>query len=231
MLRKRKSAATPECEQDPTTATEPLTPADKRSLPGTVRRQPLLTALGLALVLAATIATIAITMRAGDRAEVVAISQHLDVGQPIPVAAMRRQKIAPADGYVPWAQRGQLAGTVTSVTILPDTLLTKAMTTPAATEHIPGKARVGLLLKPGQIPYGLKADYRVQVIHVPEGSTSAESRVLAPSARVDSVDGKGNSDNATVTVIVDSNLAPEIATYASRGEIAISELPAQRPVE
>jgi hypothetical protein len=189
------------------------------------RRQPFVALLGFLLVLAGAIATVVSAGRAGDRTEVIAITQRLGAGQPIPVTAMTKRAVAPVGTYLPWSKRDQLAGHVTSVTILPGTLLTQAMTTPAATDRVPGKARVGLLLKPGQIPDGLEANDRVQIVHVPDGTTG-QSRVLVPNARVDSVGRKEGPDNGRIDVMVDGDLAPQIAEYASKGEIAVSELAA-----
>ncbi|MFC4116775.1 hypothetical protein [Nonomuraea zeae] len=187
-------------------------------------RRPGFALLGVLLVLAGAVATVVSAMRAGERTEVITISQRLGAGQPIPLAAMSKREVAPVGTYLPWSERERLAGTVTTVTIPPGTLLTRAMTTPAATEHVPGKARVGLLLGPGQIPDGLAAGDRVQIVHVPRTATAGQSRVLVPNARVDGVAKPNGPDSGRVDVMVDGTLSPQIAEYASKGEIAVSEL-------
>ncbi|GAA3567933.1 hypothetical protein GCM10022419_055960 [Nonomuraea rosea] len=202
-----------------------LTSAHSTRLPDVPReRRPAFALLGLLLVLAGAVATVVSAVRAGDRTEVIAITQRLGAGQPIPLAAMSKRAVAPVGMYLPWSERERLAGSVTSVTVLPGTLLTRAMTTPAATERVPGKARVGLLLKPGQIPDDLVAGDRVQIVHVPASPAAGESRVLVPNARVDGVAKPGGPDSGRVDVMVDGTLSPQIAEYASKGEIAVSEL-------
>ncbi|WP_219463923.1 hypothetical protein [Nonomuraea rhizosphaerae] len=177
-------------------------------------------------MLAGVAATAVLAVRAGERVEVISLAHRLEAGRPLPVTAFRKAEIAaPAGDFVAWSERERLAGEVTSVSLLPGTLLTRAMTVPAASEHLPGKARVGLLLKPGQFPAGLTSGSRVQVVHAAEGTSIREGEVLVPSARVDSVD---RLTPGRVAVIVDSALSPRMVTYASNGEIAIGELPAQR---
>ncbi|PZG12015.1 hypothetical protein [Nonomuraea aridisoli] len=95
-----------------------------------------------------------------------------------------------------------------------------------------GSARVGLELEPGRFPYGLQSGARVRIVHTPGSGTGGaavrQGRVLADDARVDSVDSPRRTGHARMTVIVDSALSPDIAVYASKGEIAVIDLPARK---
>ncbi|TDD33846.1 hypothetical protein E1286_41615 [Nonomuraea terrae] len=99
-----------------------------------------------------------------------------------------------------------------------------------------GSARVGLDLEPGRFPYGLQSGARVRIVHTPASSPRSgpgdvavrRGRVLADNARVDSVDPPRHTGHARMTVIVDSALSPDLAVYASKGEIAVIDLPARK---
>ncbi|MDF5751270.1 hypothetical protein [Spongiactinospora sp. TRM90649] len=203
-----------------------------RKLPVSPReRRPALAAVAVLLILGGALATTLLVMRSGDRVSAIVITQQVGTGQAIPVAAMREVQIADTGlGYVAYAHRDEVSRTFAKVTLLPGTLLTEQMVVRASQELGPGKARVGLSLKPGQSPSGLRPGDRVQVIHVPGRSgADREPRVLAQSALVDSVGTSGRSGSSgAVTVIVDSGLSPVVAGYATIGEIALAELPGAR---
>jgi hypothetical protein len=204
-----------------------------RALPMPVReRRPALAALAILLILGGALATTAIVMRADKRVSAIIITKQIGAGRPFDPGAMREARVV-EDGvtYELWAHHAQVSHTVAAVTLLPGTLVTTDMTVEWNKELVPGKARVGLALKPGQIPGEMKAGQRVQIVLVPAGGGGAvgqEGRLLAESALVDSVGLSRNRAEDEVTVIVDSNIAPAIATYASSGQIAITELPGAR---
>ncbi|WP_327087481.1 hypothetical protein OIE66_34915 [Nonomuraea sp. NBC_01738] len=195
-----------------------------RKLPVPPReRKPALAALAVLLILGGALATTLLVMRSGDRVSAIRITQQIGAGQQFAETAMEEVQIADTGiDYVPWAARAEVTRSFAAVTILPGTLLTNDMGVTASRELGPGKAKVGLSLKPGQMPEGLKAGQRVQVVQVPSGQRSS-SRVLAPSALVFEVGEKG-----LVTVIVDTSVSPEVLGYASSGEIAVAELPGAR---
>ncbi|RBQ17166.1 hypothetical protein DP939_27225 [Spongiactinospora rosea] len=199
-----------------------------RKLPVPPReRRPALAAVAVLLILGGALATTLLVMRSGDRVSAIRISQQVGAGQAIPISAMEEVQIANTGiGYVAWVHRQQVTKTFAKVTLLPGTLLTEQMVVTASQELGPGKARVGLSLKAGQLPSGVKAGDRVQIIHVPGRAGDAEPEVLAQSALVDSVGAAGRSGSSgQVTVIVNSELSPTVAGYATIGEIAIAELP------
>ncbi|GAA4231855.1 SAF domain-containing protein [Streptosporangium album] len=204
-----------------------------RKLPVPPReRRPALAALALLLILGGALATTLLVLRSGDRVSAIQITQQVGTGQRIPLAAMQEVQIADTGiGYVSYADRPRVAENYARVTLLPGTLLTREMVVSSSAELGPGKARVGLALKPGQLPSGLAQGDRVQVIHVPGrgGAADAQGRVLAQAALVQSVGTSGrNGPSGQVTIIVDATVSPTITAYASNGEIALAELPGAR---
>ncbi|MFC4531455.1 hypothetical protein [Sphaerisporangium dianthi] len=198
-----------------------------RKLPVPPReRKPALAALALLLVLGGALGTTLLVMRSGDRVSAIQISRQIGPGQPIVTDAMTEVQIADTGvAYVPWIHRDEVATTFARVTLLPGTLLTEPMTSRTSEQVGPGKVTVGLALKAGQVPLGLRAGDRVQVVYVPgSGRGTAQGKVLAPSALVESVgDGEGGS-SGLVSVIVDATVSPTIAMYSSSGEIALGKL-------
>ncbi|MGC5013650.1 hypothetical protein ACLQ2R_23055 [Streptosporangium sp. DT93] len=203
-----------------------------RKLPVPPReRKPALAALAVLLILGGALATTLLVLRSGDRVSAIAISEQIGAGQAFTEASMREVQIADTGiGYVAWSQRARVAENFARVTIIPGTLLTREMVVSSSREQGPGKAQVGLSLKPGQTPGTLERGDRVQVIHVPGGSSrDRQGRVLAQSALVHQIGTPGsNGANGRVTIIVDSSVSPEIVAYSSAGEIALAELPGAR---
>ncbi|MBB2909628.1 hypothetical protein FHS43_000874 [Streptosporangium becharense] len=215
-----------------TSATTLSGPAS-RKLPVPPReRKPALAALAVLLILGGALATTLLVLRSGDRVSAIAVSQQIGAGQRFTEAMLREVQIADTGiDYVAWADRAKVAENFARVTLIPGTLLTREMVVSSSRELGPGKAQVGLALKPGQSPGTLERGDRVQVIYVPSkgGSANEEGRVLAQSALVHQVgtSGRGGA-SGLVTVIVDSSVSPTIVAYASSGEIALAELPGAR---
>ncbi|MEU6716761.1 hypothetical protein ABZ897_35300 [Nonomuraea sp. NPDC046802] len=166
---------------------------------------------------------------ADERVSAIIVTKQIGAGQPFDPAAMREARVV-EDGvsYELWANRSQVSHSVAAVTLLPGTVVTTEMTVEQSKELVPGKARVGLALKPGQMPSGMAAGQRVQVVLVQTGGGGQGMRLLAESALVDSVGDSRDRAAGQVTVIVDSSIAPELAVYASLGQTAITELPGAR---
>jgi hypothetical protein len=198
-----------------------------RKLPVPPReRKPALAALALLLVLGGALATTLLVLRSGDRVSAIQITQQIGAGQPILPEAMEEVQIADTGvGYVAWAHRQEVAATFARVTLLPGTLLTEQMVSRASDQLSPGKVTLGLALKAGQVPLGLQRGDQVQVLYVPgSGRGTAQGKVLAPSAMVQSVGTTEGSSSGLVSIIVDTTVSPTIAMYASSGEIALGKL-------
>ncbi|MER6943385.1 hypothetical protein ABT294_05110 [Nonomuraea sp. NPDC000554] len=202
-----------------------------RKLPVPPReRKPALAALAVLLILGGALATTLLVLRSGDRISAIRVTQQVGAGQPFTAQSIEEVQIADTGiNYVSWSQRANVLRSFAAVTVLPGTLLTNEMGARASQELGPGKAKIGLALKPGQAPAGLKEGDRVQVIHVPGRSSQEKSEVLAESALVFDVGEPGRTGGSgVITVIVDSTVSPEIAGFASSGEIAVAELPGAR---
>ncbi|MEV0379998.1 hypothetical protein [Nonomuraea sp. NPDC050643] len=187
-------------------------------------------ALAVLLILGGALATTLLVLRSGERVSAIRVTQEVGAGQQFTKEAIEEVKIA-SEGvdYVTWSQRDEVIKSFAAVTILPGTLLTHQMGLKASSELGPGKATIGLALKPGQMPAGVKQGDRVQVIFVPSRSSQGESRVLAANAFVFAVGDRSRTGNSgQITVVVDSGAAREIVSFASSGEIAVAELTGTR---
>ncbi|MEV1001837.1 hypothetical protein [Nonomuraea sp. NPDC050202] len=205
-----------------------LTGVASRGLPQWSRqRSPGLAALAVLLVLGGALATTMLVMRADERTSVIRVTGRVGAGQPFGGGVLQEARIAD-DGasYWPWSQRDQVAAAVATVTVLPGTLLTRPMVTDGAA--VAGRpVRLGLALKPGQVPYDLQRGERVQLIHVPGRRNGSEGPALVvEEAVVDAVSYTSGSAGQA-TVIVDSLVAPVVAAHAVSGEIAIAAIRAQ----
>ncbi|WP_043620904.1 hypothetical protein [Nonomuraea candida] len=202
-----------------------------RKLPVPPReRKPALAALAVLLILGGALATTLLVLNTGDRVSAIRVTQQIGAGQKFTPEAIEEVKIADTGvEFVSWSQRQQVLDSFAAVTILPGTLLTNQMGVRASSELGEGKATVGLSLKPGQMPAGVTAGDRVQVIFVPSRSSQGESRVLAASALVFAAgDRTRTGGSGQITVVVNAPAAPEIVAAASSGEIAVAELPGAR---
>ncbi|MEV0159292.1 hypothetical protein B0I32_103265 [Nonomuraea fuscirosea] len=202
-----------------------------RKLPVPPReRKPALAALAVLLILGGALATTLLVLRSGDRVSAIRVTQQIGAGQKFTPQAIEEVKIADTGvAFVSWTQRDKVLDSFAAVTLLPGTLLTNQMGVRASSELGQGKATVGLALKPGQMPAGVQAGDRVQVIFVPARSSQGESRVLAASALVFSVGDRSRTGNSgQITVVVEAPAAPEIVAAASAGEVAVAELPGAR---
>jgi hypothetical protein len=182
------------------------------------------------LVLGGALATTLLVMRADERTSVIRVTKRVGAGQPFDRSVLQEARVAD-DGvsYWSWSQRDQVAATVATVTVLPGTLLTRAMVAAGGTGAVAGKpVKLGLALKPGQAPHDLQRGERVQLIRIP-GRSRYDSEVPALVAEEAVVDGvtytSGSAGQATV--IVDSAVAPVVAAHAASGEIAIAVIRAQ----
>ncbi|WP_346434135.1 hypothetical protein [Nonomuraea composti] len=177
------------------------------------------------------LATTVLVMNADKRVSAIMVTKQIGAGQPFDTASIREALVV-EDGvpYELWAHRTQVAHTRAAVTLLPGTLVTPDMTMEWHSELVPGKARVGLALKPGQLPNDMQPGQRVQIVLVPGGHATEgqQSRLLVENALVTNVSKSRNAATDEVTVVVDSTIAPEIAAYSAADQIAITELPGSR---
>ncbi|GAA3561312.1 SAF domain-containing protein [Nonomuraea rosea] len=226
------SRGTGASNEDPKNLRSSFTEAALRMLPVPARkRRPGLAALAVLLILGGSLATTVLVINADKRVSAIMVTQQIGAGRPFRPEMIREARVV-EDGvrYELWANRAQVSQALAAVTLLPGTVVTTDMTVEQHQELGPGKARVGLALKPGQLPSEMQPGQRVQIVLVPSSNSAAglQTRLLAENALVTSVGLSRNRASDEVTVIVDSAIAPEIAAYSSAGQIAITELPGSR---
>ncbi len=218
-------------------ATEPAA----RRLPRARReRKPALAALALLLIVGGALSAGLLVIQSGRRVAAIEIAQQLGAGQQIPLAAMRRVRVASGTGlaYVPWAEASQVARYYAATTIPPGTLLTSAMVAPAGGVTA-GRDVLGLALKDGQWPDQLKAGDQVGIYAVTgqsgagAGCPGRGGTALASDAVVIEVlPATGGTLAATpqggtvdVTVAVNPAAVGAVACNAAAGNVAVAVLP------
>jgi hypothetical protein len=203
-------------------------------------RKPALAALAVLLILVGALGATVIVMRAGNKISVVEVTTQIASGEPIPESAIHEVMISDGSGvnFIKWGQRGDLTQHYRAATNLtPGSLLVNSMITKSDQALQSGKSVVGLSLKDGQFPNGLKpgdtvAAYRVGTI---VGSTSsgrstgdntANSPLINDHLIIKTIDTGASSSlsgsgNTPVTVLVDSDAAGDLTIAASANQVAL----------
>ncbi|WKX70961.1 hypothetical protein [Streptomyces sp. XD-27] len=213
-------------------------------------RKPALAALAVLLILVGALGATVLVLRAGDRIEVVKITQDVTAGKKIPDSAMESVLVAEDSGidYVKWDQRDAIAKYRATKDIVAGSLLVGPMLTEDSKGLPDGKVLVGLSLKAGQYPKDLAQGDTVTAFRVSDadnkggsngsagssgasgGSGGGADTMLAPTARVQDV-GDGNSGDIgstdlPVSLLVDKSQAATLVQAAAAGEVAIVKVPA-----
>ncbi|WP_262412607.1 hypothetical protein [Actinacidiphila acidipaludis] len=209
-------------------------------------RKPALAALAVLLILVGALGATVMVMRAGNKIEVVEIKANVAAGQPIPASAIEDVEISDVSGiqFIRWGQRGDLAQHYTAATnLVPGTLLTLPMITKGTGGLAPGKSIVGLSLKDGQFPHGLKAGDTVAAYRVGNDVSKSSSGSGSGSGSSGSGDSLGtdttrisenvivqevvgssgdfSSGDTSVKVLVDSTVAGPLTIAAAAGDVAL----------
>ncbi|MEV6952648.1 hypothetical protein [Streptomyces sp. NPDC051183] len=208
-------------------------------LPSTGReRKPALAALAVLLILAGALGATVLVLRAGERIEVVRISADIAAGKSVSDASMTPVMVAddPAVHYVRWEQREALKALQAKNSLVKGTIAIGEMFSDV--KGLPeGKAYVGLSLKDGQYPAGLKAGDHVAAYRVsadatkPAGNAGAgeANTLLVRDARINEVivgDGKAiGSGNLPVTVMVNTNEIAPLTQAAAAGQVSLVLIP------
>ncbi len=210
-------------------------------------RKPALAALAVLLILVGALGATMLVLQAGDRIEVVKITEEIPAGQAVNDSNTTSVMVAEDPGihYVQWSQLDALKK-LKAVTTIPAAWSPSAMFGEEA--KVPeGKALVGLSLKEGQYPAGLKSGAAVAAYRVGGTSRSGSgdegdggSAGSSGSAGGDSVivdravvsyvqDRKGDdlvgSTNLPVTLLVDDAQAAALTQASSNGEVALVLVP------
>jgi len=219
----------------------PTPPADR--LPGVPReRKPALAALAALLILGGALASATLVLRSGDREPAVSLAHRVSPGQQLTLGDLREVQV-PRDGleHIPWSQRGDLTRYYAGPELVPGTLLTAAMITPKALLGV-GEVVVGLSLKPGQLPAGLRTGDLVQAYAVEDTTASsaasgpsATGRLLVSGARVYRVGDVVSAGSGTrvpgastlLSIVVPGATAARLTSAASGGRVAVVQMPQQ----
>jgi hypothetical protein len=206
-------------------------------------RKPALAALAVLLILVGALGATVLVLRAGDRIEVAQLQKGrvIEAGQPIKADDVTSVMVAQdsAIHYIKWDQVGLVSRTLRAESaiqggsVLVGEMFTSKKGLPA------GKVSVGLSLKSGQFPDGIKigdtvAAYRVKGTAGSSGNTPApgtdDNAVIVDKAIVSDVKNPDantiGSGDLPVTLTVNSDDAAAIAQASSAGEVALVIVPA-----
>ncbi|AWZ08535.1 MULTISPECIES: hypothetical protein [unclassified Streptomyces] len=201
-------------------------------------RKPALAALAVLLILIGALGATVLVLRAGERIEVVRISAEVPAGKAVTDAAMTSVLVAddPAVDYVRWEQRDALKQLKAKNTLVKGTIAIGQMFSDVG--GLPeGKAFVGLSLKAGQYPAGLKVGDHVAAYRVggdaPKGGTAGGAAdgntLLVRDAKVNDVfvgeGGSIGSGNLPVTVMVGTAEIAPLTQAAAAGQVALVLIP------
>ncbi|WP_331727380.1 hypothetical protein OG871_40250 (plasmid) [Kitasatospora sp. NBC_00374] len=216
-------------------------------LPATVReRRPAMAVLAALLILAGGLGGTALVQQAAEKVDAVKVTQRIAPGQAIPASAIQQVQVAKDTDvpFVRWDQRGALTSKYFAASEIPvGTLLTGPMLTTKVSVSS-DQAVVGLSLKQGQFPPGLREGDKIRVLWVGkdlakapvpgatgtgQGAASANGLSLSEAAVVRQVfkaDTAAPSANLSLSITVAADKSGPIAQAASAGEVALVLLPA-----
>ncbi|GAB2876766.1 hypothetical protein GCM10027074_51050 [Streptomyces deserti] len=206
-------------------------------------RKPALAALAVLLILVGALGATMLVLQAGDRIEVVKVTQQIPVGGSVTDSNVTSVMVA-EDSSIHYIKWNQLEGLkkLKAVTTIPAGAVAVGEMFGEEAGVAAGKATVGLSLKAGQYPSGLKigdvvAAYRVSSdsgSSSNSGSSSGSSSssasggnaLIVDQARVSYVppekgDELVSSTNLGITLTVDADKAAELTQAASNGEVSI----------
>lgn len=168
-------------------------------------------ALAVALIVGLAAIGAYLYSTAGSKTPVVMVIHRIPVGQVVQRSDLTTVGVSGPVVAVAGSNLASVVGQRAAVTLLPDTLLQRAMVTSG--ETLPaGQAQVGVAVRSGQIPSdGLVAGDLVRVVQLPvKGSVEAQALVLVERAQVFSTRlDPAVSGGTLVTVVV-----PEVASTA-----------------
>ncbi|SBT88587.1 hypothetical protein GA0115233_1003109 [Streptomyces sp. DI166] len=209
-------------------------------------RKPALAALAVLLILVGALGATMLVLQAGDRVEVVKVTKEIQAGQSVTDGNVTSVLVADDDSinYVRWGQLKTLKTLKAKSTIYAGTVVIGDMFTDEVRVS-EGKATVGLSLKAGQYPTGLKSGDTVAAYRVGANAgrnnsdeenggaagAGGSNSLIVDQATVASVpQGKDEGDlvgssNLALTLTVDADQAAALAQAASNGAVALVLVP------
>ncbi len=144
------------------------------------------------------------------------------VGERIQAGDLAVAEVSASDAVrpVPAAQRDSVVGRRAAVGLVPGTLLTREAVTSGPVLD-PGKATVGLSLKPGRFPLGIAKGQRVLLVVAAVGrdepATTHEGTVVATG------DGALEGDRVLSVLVARASVA-EVAVAAGEGRVSVASV-------
>ncbi|GHC70859.1 hypothetical protein [Streptomyces flavofungini] len=206
-------------------------------------RKPALAALAVLLILVGALGATVLVLRAGDRVEVVKVTERIAPGESVNKDNSTSVMVA-ADSdvhYVKYSKLSALSKLKAKTTLYPGTVVVGEMFDDKG--GLPtGKASVGLSLKEGQYPSTLQQGDTVALYRVAAngssssdddkgtgGGNSSSRTPLVADARVGLVNSNKDSTistgNLSITVLVDNEDVAAVTSAASLGEVAVAVVP------
>jgi hypothetical protein len=199
----------------------PVAPRDKR---------PALAALALLLILLGALGSALLVFRSGDRESVLAASHDIAFGETVSRDDFRTVRAA-ADGaaLVPGTLVDSCVGSRATSSIPEGALLSPKMFNRDTLVPDNGEG-VGIVVdatrRPSQVP---ATGQVVRVYFVSGNGTSTDATpdnpVIVNAARVIAVGQGAGAGTRSITVLVRSDLAADVANFASSGNLAVTVLP------
>ncbi|MFD4761421.1 hypothetical protein ACFWOJ_21840 [Streptomyces sp. NPDC058439] len=197
-------------------------------------RKPALAALAVLLILVGALGATVLVLRAGERIEVVRISADVPAGKAVTDDSMKPVMVAddPGVNYVRWEQRNALKKLQAKNTLVAGTIAIGQMFSDKA--GLPdGKAFVGIALKEGQYPAGIKVGDRVSAYRVgadadKSGGSNANALIVQDAKVNDIVKGDDStigSGTLPVTIMVGSSDVAALTQAAAAGQVALVLVP------
>jgi hypothetical protein len=194
----------------------PPAPRPARSLAGAL--------LGAMLIVFCGAAVAFYTSTVGHRRVVLMVARPVSAGAVIQSTDLAEVRVAadPAVHTVPAAARAGIVGRIADLNLVPGTLLTPGELGDgprADATH----AIVGLALKPGQFPAGLRSLDRAIVVDTgPSSGPSINApAVLVADSQVTATAVAADGQTTIVSVLVPRAEAPSVAAASSRGQISL----------
>jgi hypothetical protein len=208
-------------EQAPERGRVPVAPRD---------RGPALAALALLLILVGVLGSALLVFRSGDRAEVLAARGDIDFGQTgtrEDVLVVRAA--ADSDSVIEAELLDSFVNTRAITAIPAGTILNNEMFSLRDEDLVPnGAESLGIVIDASQRPAQVPRPGDVVRIYVVAGGNSdlrVDNPVIVPAARVLDTGRGAGAGTTSLTVLVRSSVAAQLANYAATGNLAVTVLP------
>ena len=187
-----------------------------------LRRRLPLTAVAVVVAVVGAVVFAGLLSSTNERSEVLAVARPVAVGERIDAADLAVAEVSASKALrpVPAAERARIVGRRAAVGLVPGALLTAdAVATGPVLD--PGKATVGLSLKPGRFPLGIAKGQRVLLVLAAVGReeplTTHEGTVVAVG------EGAIEGDRVLSVVVAQASVA-EVAVAAGDGRVSVARV-------